>query len=132
MTVLASLAGLIFFALLIGIGTWQSRQVERQLLDCMQNLRGIGEACQSYAQKNAGKMPSSLQILVAEGHLQSVPLCPAAGADTYSSEYRTNVHVSDSKMVLRFSICCQGRHHPDQRRNFPACNDLAGAYSRGD
>jgi hypothetical protein len=130
--VLASLAGILFAALWSCLAIWQRRQVEQQLLGCMENLRGIGAACQSYAEKNSGKMPATLQALVAEGSLQSLPHCPAADADTYSPGYRTSVPVPDSKVVLRYSICCQGGYHPGQRRNFPECNNLAGAYSRGE
>jgi hypothetical protein len=75
---------------------------EPQLVSCGHQLRTIGLALDMY-QTNHGHYPKSLRAL-APAYLKKLPVCPAAGADSYSKSY----HV-DPKTGYQF--CCQGSFH---------------------
>lgn len=52
--------------------------------ECRNNLSTLLRACQQYAQKHDGDYPDSLDQLTPE-FVKSIPVCPAAGRDSYSA-----------------------------------------------
>lgn len=69
---------------------------------CVRNLKNIDTALAMY-QTDHDRFPDRLQELVEGGYLQRIPMCPAAGADTYSASYRNESE--------RFRLCCKGHFH---------------------
>ncbi len=75
---------------------------------CKSNLKNIGTACEMYATDNSGRYPTTLDSLTAGtvgGYLKTIPTCPAAGADTYTSAYT----VTSNPDV--FTVYCSGSNH---------------------
>ncbi len=57
-----------------------------QLTACKSNLKNFGTALEMYAYDHAGRYPSSATQLT-PNYLKTLPKCPTAGRDTYSSTY---------------------------------------------
>ena len=105
----------LFLLLLVLPGS--SQEVDRQALTrfaaCKSNLRVIFVALESYyAEKQ--QYPERLADLGV--YLSPLPVCPAAGADTYSPTYQAHSKPD------RFTIACGGHHHGAafQKPNHPA------------
>jgi hypothetical protein len=75
------------------------------ILGCTQNLKAIATGLEMYASDHAGKYPAALKVLVPT-YLKSIPECPAAHKDTYSSTWRTAGSEG-------FYMHCSGNHHGD-------------------
>lgn len=71
---------------------------------CRENLKDIEEALVHYRSENYGRYPQKLQELVPE-YIKSIPVCPAAGVDTYSESY--NIDYKKDRTIL----FCSGFHH---------------------
>jgi type II secretion system protein G len=69
-------------------------RAQGQLTACQSNLKNMGTALEMYSTDNAGRYPDALSKLVSD-YLKSVPTCPAAGSDTYTSGY-TNATAPDN------------------------------------
>jgi serine/threonine protein kinase len=104
----------------------QSLNKSRQYYSsCCANLRNIATALEMYSTDNRGNYPSALSSLT-PNYLRSIPPCPAAGFDTYSSKY------SASNQPDQFLLMCGGKHHspaniPD---NFPQYSPFEGLKKR--
>lgn len=87
---------------------------------CKSNLKNIGTALEMYASDHGGKYPASLRAL-APKYLSSLPICPAAGKDTYSASYKPGGQ-------QQYFICCLGHNHASAGygENFPSYNGLRG------
>lgn len=80
---------------------------------CRKNLESISYAVSGYAAAHGGHPPARLQQLLPR-YLSKVPICPAAGRDTYSGGY--------VQMGRRFTVFCSGHNHaPLEAPNFPQC-----------
>lgn len=92
---------------------------------CKSNLRNIATALESYMLDNAGQLPASLSALP-PAHLNSIPTCPGAGADTYSPGYAM------AAAPTAYTICCGGDNHEGTglTPNFPQYLSSQGMVER--
>jgi len=72
---------------------------------CGRNISFLVTAVEMYLAR-AGNYPRSLRNLTPQ-HIESIPTCPSAHADTYSPGY---VYSTTNKA---FTIVCSGHHHRD-------------------
>lgn len=81
---------------------------------CGANMRNLGRELEMYATDNLGLFPTSLGQLV-PNYVKSIPTCPAAGSDTYSSSFHPSDHATD------YTLGCKGWHfRPVEEHNlFP-------------
>ena len=78
------------------------------LAACESNLKNIGTALEMWSADHKGQFPHNLSDLTEGengGYLPELPVCPAAGQDTYSVSYKRS---PDGK---RFTIYCSGENH---------------------
>ena len=76
----------------------------RDYAGCYSICKNIGTALEMYSTDNSGHYPKSLKQLVPK-YLLSIPPCPAAGKETYSSSY-TSATYPDS-----YTFYCKGHYH---------------------
>ncbi|MBQ7502536.1 zinc ribbon domain-containing protein [bacterium] len=79
-------------------------RAQRQLRACVSNLKNIGAACEMYSTNNSGRYPSSLAKLT-PGYLSSIPTCPSASQDTYTSSYTASMNPD------AYTVYCSGTNH---------------------
>lgn len=110
---------------------WQKNRAYARATACKMNLRNIGTALETYAEAHAGKFPAELSTL-RPSFLQSVPVCPFTGADTYSSSYRHGDTVpykqTESGRQVLYWVACHGDNHDflERHTDFPAYNSAEG------
>ncbi|MHB2017749.1 MAG: DUF3352 domain-containing protein, partial [Candidatus Xenobia bacterium] len=85
---------------------------------CESNLKNLDTALEMYATDHQGHYPESLSALVPQ-YLTSLPVCPAAGRDTYTATYQVTHHPEG------FSVACGGDNH-HRGQNFPAYSSSLG------
>jgi Tfp pilus assembly protein PilE len=78
-----------------------------KLVGCVSNLRNLATAQNQFIVENR-KYPDTLAELTPR-YIASIPTCPSARADTYSTGY---VRVEDPD---RFTLHCKGTNHDDKR-----------------
>lgn len=101
-------AGYICFAAVDGQKEYiNDIRTEIEFNGCYASMAKIEGALASYALERGGKYPASLKDLV-PAYLDSVPICPKALKDTYSSEY----YVSGDR--LEYCFCCGGLNHGEK------------------
>jgi len=71
---------------------------------CIQNLKNLGTTLEMYSTDNLARYPRTLAPL-APDYLRTLPTCPAAGADTYSTAFQTSAKAD------AYTIMCGGAHH---------------------
>lgn len=87
---------------------------------CQSNLKNLASALEMWADDHRGGYPGQLDQLVPI-YLKEIPRCPAAGRDTYSTNYRRWRHPDD------FGLCCSGSNHLRvMGANLPAYTSCAG------
>ncbi len=86
-----------------------------QLTACESNLKNLGTALEMYSTDWSGAYPTNVGLLT-PNYLKTIPLCPSAGSDTYSTSYQ---HTADS-----YSVACIGQHHGAE--NLPAYTSAEG------
>ena len=93
--------------------------------ECCSNLKNIGTALEMYSTDYSGRYPVKLQQLVPE-YLRSIPICPAAGKDTYSESYQM------SKDGKSYSFCCKGHFHKSEGapKDDPSYNSKTGLVKK--
>jgi len=72
---------------------------------CKSNLKNLATALEMYATDHQGHYPDSLQTLVNQKYLKTIPSCPEARCDTYSCSYQ-RLQGPD-----QFVLCCTGAYH---------------------
>ena len=106
--------------------TKQNRGVHlNRLKRCSANLNQLAVAMEMYSADNGGHYPKDFKAL-APRYIKSIPTCPAAGSDTYSSSYR----VDDKTGVYTFY--CAGTYHGVSGipYNFPQYRSAKGIVER--
>lgn len=95
------------------------------LIKCKSNLKDIAVACEMWATDNKGHYPKSLSQLT-RYYLRRVPICPAAGSDTYSVSYKAAENPDAHTMY------CHGHNHEKVGipENFPQYNSYDGIIER--
>ena len=97
---------------------------EQRLKSCASNLFRIKSALELYAADHAGHYPNNLAELTQDAkYLKSIPTCPAAARDTYSSSY------THTNQPARFTYYCSGSHHDSAFGR--SCRDVPGYSSTG-
>lgn len=96
-----------------------SARAQGQLTACKSNLKNIATACEMYSTDFGGKYPTNLSALT-PNYLKTVPECPAAGTDTYSSTYKSS---TDPDF---YEFACSGNHHQQDSDNLPSYNANEG------
>jgi hypothetical protein len=90
-----------------------------QLTACKSNLRNMATAQEMYSTDWNGHYAPSMALLT-PNYLKTIPECPAAGSDTYSSTLKVT---SDPDT---YSLACSGNHHQQANDNLPAYNSTEG------
>lgn len=119
---------LILVLLLAALMPWLLHNYRGPQLDrCRSNTREISRALEMYSSDFQGHYPPSLGTLIRSGHLKTMPTCPVAGFDNYSSTY----HASTTPDC--FSFGCAGRHHgePSRAKTYPAWWDRRHSSPQG-
>lgn len=81
----------------------------RELKGCKTNLKQLATALEMYSCDHQGRYPKSLAELVPQ-YVISLPKCPAAGVETYSSGLTT------ASQPDIFSLQCTGHFHQDAQQ----------------
>ena len=79
-------------------------RAQGQITSCQSNLKNIATALEMYSTDNKGMFPKKLSQLT-PAYLRQIPLCYAAGKDTYSAAYISKDNPS------YFKIFCSGNYH---------------------
>lgn len=103
--VLSPLAGLS-----VAIQSTLRRQEQAKAFECRENLALLGRALEAYARDHQGAFPSRLGEL-SPTYLGDLPRCPAAGADTYSTNYLSDRYEKWNSASSFCSVRCQGDYH---------------------
>jgi len=81
-------------------------RAQGQYTACTSNLKNIATALEMWSTDHEGRYPTSLsQLVEGDSYLRTIPMCPAAEADTYSRTYRSSAHPD------RFTVECSGHNH---------------------
>lgn len=93
---------------------------------CKSNLKNIATALEMFSTDHGGRYPALLSELTPK-YVKSIPTCPSAGKDTYSSSYRVR------RDPDYFQICCSGTNHADVglASNQPAYDSVQGLIESG-
>jgi hypothetical protein len=94
---------------------------EGRLTACKATLKNLGIACEMWATDNKGSYPPSLSVLT-PNYLKTIPTCPTARRDTYSSGYVRGTEPD------RYAVWCDSDGHADanQPARFPAFTSTDG------
>lgn len=104
--ILATAVGFCFFFLLLSFErTPQAAAPASKLTVCRKNLDGLATACRLYYEQEQ-EFPDRLEILH-ERFIPAYPICPSAGADTYSEAFLTR------EKGQPFVLYCSGQHHAE-------------------
>lgn len=97
---------------------------EEKLAGCRFNLSAIATAAEMYS-IDTGSYPESIGLL-GPLYLPSMPICPEARKDTYTSGYRAGPGAPGNRQdhTQYYYLECTGNHHPDVER--PAYNSILG------
>ena len=101
-------AGLAIILTAVGLFLYHEKPTI-ELKQCETNLRQLAIALEMYSYEHQGRYPRSLAELVPQ-YVISLPKCPAAGADTYSSGLAT------ASQPDIFSLQCTGNFHHKARQ----------------
>jgi hypothetical protein len=75
-----------------------------QLTACETNLKMLSSALEMYSTDNSGRYPEKLSQLLPD-YMYKIPICPAAGKDTYSKSYSSKINPDYYKFY------CSGYNH---------------------
>lgn len=111
---------------------WVLFDVQRQkwdLAECNLNLREINTWAHIYSTDHAGNFPPSVAHIVPT-YLDQIPICPAAGSDTYSASFNVGPLTENEDVAQGFLervpgdiVCrvhCSGHHHRIEEPDKPA------------
>ena len=92
------------------------------LIGCKSNLKNLGTACELWSRNNKGRYHDSLSQLT-PNYLETIPVCPSAGKDTYSSSYSSTEYRGDVYVVY-----CEGSNHRAAgiKDNYPLFSSVQG------
>ena len=97
-----------------------------QLTACQSNLKTIATSLEMYANDNQSNFPDVPNFnRLTPNYLKSIPVCPAAGIDTYTAGYVSDISGSAST----YTACCSGLHHSGAGvmvTNYPQYNSMSG------
>jgi prepilin-type N-terminal cleavage/methylation domain-containing protein len=95
-----------------------------QLTGCQSNLRNLGNALEMYNVDAQGRYPLAFGDLT-PNYMKTIPLCPAAGSDTYSPSYLP------SQLPDSYQISCNGNNHQGfSPPGYPQFDSIRGLVTR--
>lgn len=96
---------------------------------CCSNLQNVGIALEMYSTDFEGRFPRHLAALT-PNYLKSVPTCPSAQHDTYSSGFASARTVgANGKSLDVYTVVCAGGYHESATQwpaNYPQYSSTAG------
>ncbi|MFH0802027.1 MAG: methyltransferase [bacterium] len=101
------IAGYMFVFIFIGGG--RDAHNQGMYVMCRANETRIVESLNKYASKHRNKYPARLELLLVSHELTAIPVCPAAGRDTYTPGYKV------SEDMKTFILGCAGKNHSFRR-----------------
>lgn len=103
----------------------EERMKRNTFLYCKSNLKNIGTALELYSTDNKGHYPRSLKQ-ICPLYLKTLPTCPAAGKDTYSSSYKVIVNPD------AYTVFCSGHNHKNEGvpQNYPQYSSIQGLMEK--
>jgi hypothetical protein len=79
---------------------------QKQFTQCQCNCKNIGTALEMYSTDHQGHYPTgNIVAALVPTYLKSIPTCPSAGADTYSSAYSSTMNPDE------YTFYCNGLNH---------------------
>ena len=98
-----------------------------QLTACKSNLKNIGTAMEMYSTDWSGKYPESMDLLT-PNYLKTIPDCPAAGKNTYSSTLKTGPGAPGNESGFQdyYYFYCEGHNHDETAANYPTYDGIKG------
>lgn len=116
---------------LLGVGAaimvpnFTKARSQGQLTACKSNQKNIATALEMYSTDYAGAYPKSMNQLT-PNYLKTIPSCPVAGTDTYSSSY--SLKKSDNGDYQIYEVFCSGANHVQSAvpENYPRYNGDVG------
>ncbi|MEW6283791.1 MAG: hypothetical protein AB1758_34585 [Candidatus Eremiobacterota bacterium] len=119
---------LAFLAWAILYPGFMTHRPQKNLTVCKGTLNNMAKALYMYASDHRGQYPDALSRLT-PNYLKTIPVCPAANADTYSLSYQwhnaeptpepgtptpVDTHTPGvDTPSSRFTMYCSGSHHQD-------------------
>ncbi|MFP4497386.1 MAG: hypothetical protein ACLFQV_04175 [Vulcanimicrobiota bacterium] len=113
-TVFIVLAFITIIIIAIMIPSYLSSRYRREFLECKTNLINIGTAVEMYHARY-NKYPQELKE-ISPDFITSIPSCPVAKTNTYSSGYIYRNNPQDEESA--FTVYCNGHYH--QKARIPA------------
>ena len=104
--ILVILAVLVASALAVRFARMQN--AESDLVNCKENLKNLGTAMEMYSTDWSGRYPSAF-VKLTPNYLKTIPECPAAEKDTYSSTYQ--MRKGDHGDYEIYEVFCSGPNH---------------------
>lgn len=106
-------------------------RAQGQLTACKSNLKNIGTGCEMWATDYNGEYPKTLDQL-APDYLLRLPICPAAGEQTYVQSYSSQPAKPGEPWSGTYKVYCSGEHHSELGvpANFPQYNSVSGLMER--
>lgn len=105
-TLIELMTAIFIIALLMSITVpvYKRTVYRTELTACQHNLRNLATAINQYHTENK-KYPDTLNEVLKEGILNSMPQCPVSDSDTYSAGYSFNNTTGE------FTVYCSGNNH---------------------
>ncbi len=107
-------------------------RAQGQLTACKSNLKNIGTAMEMYSTDWSGKYPSAITALT-PNYLKTIPLCPAAGLDTYTANFQTGTGAPGNTTYQDYYyVSCTANTHQSVNVSgaYPAYNGVVGLIER--
>ncbi len=116
-----------------GFARWQYGQAgaEADFRACLANVKKLATAMEMYSTEHKGRYPLTFQALVPV-YLREVPLCPAAGRDTYTRGLELGPYAPHNEHGYQdyYYLCCSGENHRGASPNTPWIDGVTGILFR--
>jgi tRNA A-37 threonylcarbamoyl transferase component Bud32 len=119
MGVVAASLGVLAIPMLILSSAFTGTRGSDNLQTCRANLKEIAAAVDLY-EVSSGKIPPSSLSNLTPTYLKTIPTCPGARRDTYSTSY------ASSAESRQYTLFCRGSHHRGLRPDYPRYTSLQG------
>lgn len=111
-----------------------SRHRQGPLTACKSNLKNLGTAMEMYSTDWSGRYPQNPAVQLVPNYLKTLPECPAAGTDTYSSTFELGPKATYNTRSFEdyYFVYCRGNHHSNVGIpvNYPQYNGMMGLVER--
>lgn len=121
---------------LLGFGAlhWRKERIRGQLSACKSNVHNMGIAMEMYSVDWGWRYPVGLnkKSKLTPNYLRTIPLCPAAGRDTYVVQTGPGAEGNTRLAREYYIIACRGSHHRGLGvpTNYPKRSSTVGVLER--